>query len=98
MNFDFEKILKEGKGLNIEKMQKRLILIALIRSDFVIPRAYKLNCCTTKSSSMSFDAYDKLFRKFYPCGSVILKDKWLNYVKEKKSNSSKRTPSDEKSL
>lgn len=64
-NYDFVKILSQKDSLNLEIAQRRLILIALIRTDFNIQKAYEINC---KDSFYSLDNYNKMWRVHFPCG------------------------------
>ncbi len=72
IEIDLRKILFVDKdSMRLEDNEKRLILIALIRTNFNAKEAYKLNCDGTY---YTWYAYDKLWRKHFIYGMKNLKD------------------------
>jgi hypothetical protein len=72
--FDLKEILSHKESLNLEVVQKRLVLLALIKANFKIRVAFEINC---KGSYYTFDAYDKLYRKHFPGGLKNLKNQFM---------------------
>lgn len=72
-SFDLVELIKQKESLNLEIVQKRLILLAFIRANFSIKKAFKINC---EGTYYTFDAYDKLWRKHFPGGLNNLKEQF----------------------
>lgn len=72
-SFDLVELIKQKDSLNLEIVQKRLILLAFIRANFNIKKAFKINC---EGTYYTFDAYDKLWRKYFPGGLNNLKEQF----------------------
>lgn len=81
-NIDFKSILTD-RSLSLEKMEKKLILRALIICNFSLNGAFKLNC---EGSFRTYDSYVKQFRKHFPLGKMDLKERWKIYKKEYDEN------------
>lgn len=67
---DLKSILKDKDTLDLEKMQRRLILKALIKTNFRRPDAYELNCA---GSSYTEHAYNSMVQKHFPMGVLNLR-------------------------
>lgn len=72
-SFDLVELIKQKESLNLEIVQKRLILLAFIRANFNIEKAFRINC---EGTYYTFDAYDKLWRKFFPGGIKNFKEEF----------------------
>lgn len=75
---DFKAILTD-KTLLLESMEKKLILRAMIISNFRTSTAFKLNC---EGSSRNLDSYRKLINKHFPCGKLEMESQWLQHLEE----------------
>lgn len=71
-DYDLKSILLSKDTLNLIMNEKRLILLALIKSDFVIKEAYRINC--EGNHSITLNAYTQLFQKHYSGGLKNLKN------------------------
>ena len=73
-NQDLKFILSQKDSLNLEMGQKRLILKAMIKSNFRIKKAFEINC---NGSFYTYDRYDKIFRKTFTGGVKELKKSYI---------------------
>lgn len=67
-----ELIIDQKHTLNLEVAQKRLILLAFIRSNFKERIAFRLNC--EDNPHFTLDGYRKLWRSHFPEGIKVLKE------------------------
>lgn len=89
---NFGEILGSRKCYNLDMMEKRLILRAMIKTNFSIAKSYRLNC-GVKNPTLTLDGYDKKFRRHFDCGATELRGLWSNYLQnkdEKKRKSSRK--------
>jgi len=63
-------LMKRTESLNLERNEKRLILLALIKTNFKAKDAYKLNC----TEFVTFDSYYKKILKYFVTGLKDLKE------------------------
>ena len=63
-------LTKRTESLNLERNEKRLILLALIKTDFKAKDAFKLNC----PEYITFDSYYKKILKYFCTGLKDLKE------------------------
>lgn len=64
-------LITQKDTLNLEIAQKRLILLAFIRSNFKEKIAFRLNC---EETYFTLDGYRKLWRSHFPEGIKVLKE------------------------
>lgn len=63
---DIQEILTVDKSdLNIKTHEKRLIMLAFIKTNFHVRKSYKINCEGTR---MTFACYDKTWRRYFGIG------------------------------
>lgn len=80
---EIRNILRNKETLSLIDQEKRLILVALIRSDFNMRKAHPKNCPNDKPYTLN--AYEKVVRKYFEGGVLVLKDKYLEYKKSLQS-------------
>lgn len=67
---NLDELLYIGDDINIERNKKSLILKALIKTNFNLEEAYKLNC---PEQTISFVGYKERIYALFPCGFKKLK-------------------------
>ena len=80
---DLKKILKQRDSLNLETQQRRLVLKALIKTNFRRPDAYRLNC---EGTYYSEHAYNGLVQKLFLCGVQKLRELYREQFLNKGDN------------
>jgi hypothetical protein len=67
---DLKSLVSQKDTMNLEIAEKRLILKAIIKSNFRTKIAFRLNC---EGTYISYNCYLKRFRKNFPMGVKDLK-------------------------